>query len=242
MIDRTGLSDWEKTKIYEYNNMRRDRLIAKVEEQQSSIERIKFIVDYFTNNLNKETVAEIDNVQPNEVVDFKYDYSYVKGNETPFDRRSPFVSYPLGRGVTISCVDRDVEVPGKPKIFPTIFALKMGTCIMFANEIKRLMSKIDIPCEIIITPTPVDCYDYFDGTDVEGNKINVNTIKPIIHAYNIITVDGKQFKIDIAGYLTAKDYNKNHPEGQVEPINCNQFCLIENIANNPFEDAKIKTT
>ncbi|MBE5758130.1 MAG: hypothetical protein E7345_04315 [Clostridiales bacterium] len=236
MPNYNEMSPEDMQRIYTYNNLRRARLLNRANKLSTDKEKAQFIVDYFTNNLPKNIIAEIDDVEEKDVVNFTYDYSYVKGGETPFARKQQRIKYPLGHGMTLSCVDRDFDVDGRPKIYPTIFSLKSGTCVMFAHEIKRLLSSLNINCQIIETEHGVDCYDHFDGMDTQGNKINVNTIKKIKHAYNIIELDGKQIKIDIAGYLTANDYNNNHPLGKSHPIDPTKFCMTEDISHNQFEE------
>lgn len=236
-----GMSFYDMQKIYVFNNLRRTKFINKALRLDSDIEKAKFVVDYFTNNLPKDVVADIDSVYEKDVVDFSYDYSFVRGNDTPFPRLQERIRYPQGFGTTMTCADVDVEVEGKPKIYPTVYALKQGTCVIFANEIMRIMSNLGIKCEIIETPECVDCYDRFGGTDVEFNKIDTNDIKKIRHYYNIIEIDNKKYKVDIAGYLTAQDFNKFKPEKYKENIDINRFCMTEDLYSNPFEEIKSRS-
>lgn len=237
----SGMDFYSLQKIYTFNNLRRARFINRAKKMPSDREKAQFVVDYFTNNLPKDVVADIDDVGVNLVEDFSYDYSFVRGNETPFYRKQESSRYPGGFGITLTCADRDVEVEGNPKIYPTIYSLKKGTCIIFANEIKRVMANLGIKCEIVETPDCVDCYDRFEGTDVEYNKISVNDIKKIRHYYNIIEIDGVKYKIDISGYLTAQDFNKYKPEKYKETIDTNRFCMTEDLYGNPFEEIKSRS-
>ena len=53
----------------------------------------------------------------------------------------------------------------------------------------------------------------------------------MLHYYNVFTIDGKKFKLDIAGLLMAEDFNIRHPDIK---INLEDFYFSENIDNNPF--------
>ena len=232
------LHDWRKLKIRDLNDSRREILINKALELGSEYEKAKFIVDYFTNNLPKNIVSQIDGVDENKVVDFKYDYSYIKGDETPFARKQQPVNSPVGEGITFSTGLHDIDIPGHPMIYPSVIGLKLGTCKIFSHEIARIMHSVGIKCEIVETKKPVSCYDLFEGTDEHDNHISVNTIKPMYHIYNVITIDGKQYKVDVAGYLTSQDYNHYHPDGIKFPIDTSRFCMTEDIASNPFEETE----
>jgi hypothetical protein len=55
----------------------------------------------------------------------------------------------------------------------------------------------------------------------------------------VIEVDGKKYKIDIAGFLTAEDFNKNHPEFEV---GLEHFYFSEDLKKNPFAEIAKKHT
>ena len=186
------LSDWHKIKIMTLNDIRRENLINKANELPDEFDRAKFIVNYFTSNLPKEVIAEIDEVKEREVIDFRYDYSYVKGSETPYARKQIPSKSPICDGCTFSIGIHDRDVPGKPMIYPSVLALKLGTCKIFSHEMARLMHSVGVKCEIYETDHPVDCYDIFNGVDEEQNPININTIKPMYHIFNILNItEGK---------------------------------------------------
>ena len=229
--------EWFNSRIKDLNDSRREVLINKALELNSESERAQFIIDYFTSQLPKSVIAEIDGVNEKDVVPFQYDYSWISGNETPFARKQKSVKSPIGEGKTFSIGLHDRDVPGNPIIYPSVIGLKLGTCKVFSHEIARLMHSVGVECTIIETENPVDCYDLFEGADEEGNHISVNTIKPIKHIYNVLTINGKQYKVDIAGYLTAIDYNKNNPNGIKNPIDINQFIMNEDLSSQPFTEA-----
>ena len=230
--------DWFNLKIRDLNDARRDNLINKALELDGEMARAKFIVDYFTSQLPKNIIAEIDGVNEKDVVPFQYDYSWIKGSETPYARKQIKVKSPVGEGSTFSIGLLDIDVPGRPMIYPSIIGLKLGTCKSFSHEMARLMHSVGVECKIVETEHPEDCYDLFEGADVEGNHISVNTIKPIYHFYNVLTINGKEYKVDISGYLTAQDYNKNHPDGIKDPIDITQFIMNENLECKPFTEAR----
>lgn len=241
MMSYYGLDSHTIKKIQTYNEIIRTRLLNRANNFSTEEERAQFVVDYFTNNLSRDVIADIDDVPEKRAVDFSYDYSFLEGNETPFPRRQERIYYPGGSGITLTPADRDFNVDGAPRIYPTVFALKKGTCIIFANELKRLMANLGIKCEIVEPPIGVDCYDKFDGTDVEFNPIHTNDIKKMHHYYNVIEIDGKKYKIDIAGYLTAQDFNKYKPEKYKETIDVSRFCMTEDLDSNPFEEIKARS-
>ena len=77
-----GMHPDEIAKIIDCNERRRSNLLEKANDFESSTEKAQFIVDYFTNKLPKETIAEIDEVPRDSVSNFSYDYSFVKGSES----------------------------------------------------------------------------------------------------------------------------------------------------------------
>ncbi len=106
---------------------------------------------------------------------------------------------------------------------------------MFANEIKRFAHEFGIECEIV--KTLETCYDNFNGITTAQKPPRTNRLINMHHYYNIVTIDGKKYKIDVAGYLTAQDFNKNYPEAIID---CQDFFFSENLNKKPFENAQLK--
>ena len=75
------------------------------------------------------------------------------------------------------------------------------------------------------------------GTTTKGKPLKTDRLVKMHHYYNIVTLNGEKLKIDIAGLLTAQDFNKNHPEAT---INLDDFFFSKEIAKKPFEEANIK--
>lgn len=216
--------------LYVFNNERRENLLKKALEKPTKFEQMQFVVDYFLNNLPLETIAEIDGVNPKVVFPFAYDYSFLEDYSSENSRVQHYREYKPGAfGYTLPMGDNDVRVRPPIKIYPSIFALKMATCQMFASEIARFALDFGIDCKIIKKFTP--CYDNFIGTDTKFNQMAYDRLIHMNHYYNIITIDGVDYKIDIAGGLTCLDFNKNHPESAVDP---NLFYFSTKDIN-PFE-------
>ena len=92
---------------------------------------------------------------------------------------------------------------------------------------------IESKIEKKVTP----CYDFFDGHNTNGGKVNQNRIENMLHFYNVMTIDGKQVKIDIAGALTAIDCMKNNPN--LPKINTSAFYFSDKLEANPFEQISL---
>lgn len=230
------MSNRQKEKVYKFNLQRRENLIKYLDTLDTTIDKVRFVVDYFTNRLPKEVVSKIDKVDESVVLDFEYDYSFINGKDTKYPRRQICRAYPDGFGITLGSIGQDYEIDDitKPEVYPTLFALKMGTCIMFANEIQRIMYLLGVESRIVVSNNQ-DMYDCYDGHDIEFNKISVDEIRKFTHYFNVVKIDGKEYKVDVAGYLTANDYNLNHfKDGQI--IDLSQFYFSEDLYNNPFEN------
>ena len=223
---------FEMAEVYAFNNARRERLLNKAKAQGSKLEQIRFVVDYFLNNLPVSEILEIDCVDPTYLKLFEYDYSFI---DDSIPRKQTFEFYtPNKMAITLHQADNDKRNGKIAKIYPTIFALKKGTCKMFANEIKRFAMDFDIDCEII--EEPAYCYDGFCGTNIKNQPVEKNNLCLMHHYYNIIKIDGKEYKIDIANFLSALDYLKNNPE--TKPFSIEDFYFSPDLESNPFNEIK----
>lgn len=224
------LSFQEKQRIYQINNQRRELLLEEAKKQNSPAEQIQFIADYFLNKLPKETICKIDGTSESSFKDFKYDYSYLDDMKSEHIRQQTSREYaPGARAETLSAVD-DFRVGNEHiAIFPTTFTLKMATCIIFANEIQRFCHELGIESKIVQELT--HCYDKFDGKSTEGKAIHTDQIVKMMHYYNIITIDGVNYKLDLAGALTTLEFNKNHPEHAIDP---NLFYFSTELDAKPY--------
>ena len=227
---------YDKQQVYIFNNERRNRLLLEAQKQPGISKKMQYVVDYFLNHLPANEIAKIDNVFPDKIKMFQYDYSFLDDNNEPFPRQQTREYYTPGRSaLTLHQADVDSRSGKKAKIYPTIFALKKATCQMFANEIERFAMDFGIDSKIMTKITA--CYDYFDGKNINGEKVQQNRIENMLHYYNILTLDGKQVKVDIAGALTAIDCMKNNPS--VSQINTADFYFSEDIDSNPFESLNL---
>ena len=224
------MSDAEKHDMYVFNCNRREQLLNEAMKQNTPEDRIKFVVDYFLNKLDPSIIAQIDGCVKENIVPFKYDYSFLEDYGSfdirrKEDRRWGLNSY----GFSMSSVDNDIRGSEKLRVFPAVYALKMGTCIMFASEIQRFAHDFGIDSQVV--QKMALSYDKFDGYSTEGKEIHTDRLIPMQHFYNIITIDGEKYKIDIAGYLTAEDLKRNHPELAVEE---REFYFSKKLTSNPF--------
>lgn len=229
------MSFQEKHDIYVFNCERRESLLNEALKQSTPEEQMQFVVDYFLNKLDTKTIAKIDGVEESKVVPFKYDYSYLEDYGSDDIRRKEVREW--GRwnyGFNLSPADIDNRQKEQVRIYPAIFALKMGTCVMFASEIQRFAYDFGMAGEIA---QKIDvCYDKFQGTSTENKPISTDRLIKMHHFYNIISSGEDKFKIDIAGFLTAEDFNKNHPEYSVD---LSEFYFSRNLGEGPF--AKLTT-
>ena len=226
------LSFEEKQEIYRINNTRREALLEEARKQSTPAAQIQFVADYFLNKLPKETIAKIDGTSPRNIKSFEYDYSYLDDMFSEQIRKQEAVEYaPGAKAITLPPAD-DFRVGNEHiSIYPTVFTLKMATCIIFANEIQRFCRELGIEGRIEREVT--HCSDNFNGFATSGEQIQTDQIVKMMHYYNIITIDGVEYKLDIASALTTLDFNINHPEIYIDPC---MFYFSTNISAKPFDD------
>lgn len=224
-------SFYEKQLIYKLNNQIREKLSNEAQKQNSPAEQIQFVADYFLNKLPVETIAKIDDVKKSEVRPFIYDYSFLDDFSSALIRTKKPRQY-AGNFYTTTQGPADDARFGTEhiKIYPTIYPLKMGTCVMFASEIQRFCHEFGVNGKIVDNFS--FCYDNYDGKSTTGEVIKTDQICKMHHYYNIITIDGISYKLDIAGALTALDFNQNHPENIIFP---DSFYFSKDIQNNPYD-------
>ena len=230
-------SNKELSKIYQFNNKIRENLYDMALKCKTSEEQLRFVVLYMMNSLPETIVASIDETFPNSIIPFKYDYSFLEDHASLDIRERESRPFCNGSGYATSLNQGDCVRFGtdQVRIFPSFYAIKMGTCVMFANEIKRFAHEFGIECEIV--ETLETCYDNFNGRTTDQKPLKTNRLINMHHYYNIVTIDGKKYKIDVAGYLTAQDFNKNYPEATID---CQGFFFSEDLNKKPFENAKLK--
>ena len=218
--------------IYVFNCGRREALLSEAMKLDLPEERIQFVADYFLNKLDKSVIAKIDGVTEDKVVPFKYDYSYLEDYGTDDIRRKEVRKWGDCRyGFNLPQADVDNRKKEQVRIYPAVYALKMGTCIMFASELQRFAYDFGMDGKIV---QKMDfCYDKFDGKSTENKDIHTDRLIKMHHFYNVFEVDGKQFKIDIAGLLTAQDFNENHPDLKVD---LNRFYFAQDSEKGPFAE------
>lgn len=229
------MSEKQMTNIYKYNNETRERLLKLALKEPTPKKRLEFVAKYFLNALPREITAEIDGVSANNVKPFLYDYSFLEDYDSAYAREKQVREYSGGRGVTLPVADIDVRQTGNSKdkinIYPTIYALKLGTCKMLASEIQRFAHDFNIPSEIV---KKIDfCYDYFDGKNTNFVPIKTDRIIKMEHFFNVLTIDGKKYKLDLAGILTAKDFASKHPN--TFKTNEKNLYFSENLNSSPFD-------
>ena len=225
------MNTYQIQQVYAFNNARRENLLNEAQKQNSLLEKIKYVVDYFINNLDENEILEIDNTK--QFTPFKYDYSFLDDLSEPFGRQQNIVYYENGYfAKTLPQADNDPR-DRNVKIYPTIFALKLATCKMFANEIKRFALDFGIKCDIIKKSSY--CYDYFNGKNVNYKPVNTNRIVRMVHYYNIIEIDSEKYRIDIPSLLTALDYMENNPDAP--KIDISDFYFSKNLEKDSFSKA-----
>lgn len=225
----------QMAEVYQFNNNRRQRLLDEAKKQPTKFEQLQFVVDYFLNNLPVETICQIDEVPLSKLKLFKYDYSYLEDYNEPYSRYQPSEEYAPGcYAITLPQADVDKRGKRQAKIYPTTFALKKATCQMFANEIERFAMDFDIDAKIINEFQY--CYDGFVGKNKKFEPVNRNRIIKMNHYYNIVTIDGKTYKIDIAGLLSTLDFIERNPG--LMTIDISSFYFSENLTSTPFETSQ----
>ena len=212
---KTNMSFDELKSIYEFNCKRREILLTEALKQNSPEERMRFVVDYFLNKLDAETISKIDETSPDKIVPFKYDYSFLEDYSSEHVRMRDVRQWGGNNyGFSLNQADVDNRGTEKIKIYPAVYALKMGTCIMFASEIQRFAHDFGLQSQIVEVMDY--CYDNFDGLSTENKKIQTDRLIKMQHFYNLLELNGEKYKIDIAGFLTAEDFNKNHPDQKLD--------------------------
>ena len=77
---------YDKQQVYLFNNERRHSLLSEAQKQPSAAKKMQYVVDYFLNNLPANEIAKIDNVSPDKIKMFEYDYSFLDDINEPFPR------------------------------------------------------------------------------------------------------------------------------------------------------------
>lgn len=221
--------------VFLFNNSRRQNILDHAHQKPTVYEQLKFVVDYFLNNLSIEETAKLDSTTTEIVMPFIYDYSFVEDYKT-FARDQFGREYEPGVFCCSLPMAMNDDVNHDLCVFPALFATKMGTCIMFANEIARIGLDLGFECEIVQSIEPF--YDNFNGFNTNKEPVHTDQITKMRHYYNIVTLDGKKYKIDIAGALSAMQFNVNHPEN---PIDINQFYFSTDLHSKPFAGITIPT-
>lgn len=216
--------------MYIFNNERRQKLLSEALKKSSPEQQLQFVADYFLNRLEPSIIAQIDGVDESKLMHFKYDYSFLEDYGSQEVRKKEVRKWaPYCFGTSLQQVDVDIRGDEHLKIFPAVYALKMGTCIMFASELQRFAYDLGISGEIVETFDY--CYDNFDGISIDNKKIKTDRLIKMQHFYNVFTIGDKKFKLDIAGLLTAEDFNNNHPDLKID---LEEFYFSEKVDNNPF--------
>lgn len=229
------MSEKQMANMYKLNQERRGKLLSLAQKEKTPQKKLEFVAKYFLNALPIETIALIDGVETDKIEPFLYDYSFLEDYSSNHIREKQVRECPIGRGVSLPVADVDVRQTengkDKIKIYPTIYSLKLGTCIMFASEIQRFAHDFQIPSEIV---KKIDfCYDHFEGKSTDFEPIETDRIIKMEHFYNVFTINGKKYKLDIAGILTAKDFNSRHPN--TFKTNEQSLYFSEDLNSSPFE-------
>ena len=209
--------------------------------------RLEFLVNYFLNDIDPKIAMQIDETTC--FYPFKYDYSfiYLPGQGRIQEQRNcgkNIYSISLSESITDSSMSQfdDAGTKISPLEFATMFALKMGTCKMLANEFQRLMfysfvdniqdynlaNRFDMTNLCRIINKKALCYDHFEGKLEDTLKsVKIDEIRQMNHFFNVVFIDGKIYKIDLAGALTMKDYALDH---SLKNADLSSFiCEIKNL-------------
>jgi hypothetical protein len=191
-MESLRMSFKDKQDIYAFNNKRRERLLSEAMNYDRAEDRLKFVVDYFLNKLDPAAVAQIDDCAEGKIVPFKYDYSFLEDYGSDDIRVQDTRRWGGFRhGVSLPQADNDIRPNEQIKIYPAVYALKMGTCVMFASEIQRFARDFGLESEIVKSMD--DCYDKFDGMSTENKPIHTDRIIKMEHFYNVVVIDGTLF-------------------------------------------------
>ena len=228
-----------QTRIMLLSRKRFQNLVNYAKSIKDPMERLTFLIDYFLNKTDESVAKQID--ETNSFMPFEYDYSflYLPGEERIARNRS------CGSWLSSTSLADSISDPNVVQInnqgqksfsheYVSMFATKMGTCKMIANEFQRLMfycfaddcqkpnqsnrANINNLCAII--NKDAFCYDFYDS-----KSLKVNEVRLMNHYYNVVTIGGKKYKIDIAGALTMLDYAKNF--GQKNPDLSSFICELK---------------
>lgn len=116
--------------------------------------------------------------------------------------------------------------PNETQVFHYVHALKMGVCKSFAQEIEWFAKEFNLKSEVVKCGTIG-----YDGWVNPKGEYTFPVLTEQEHFYNVVTLDGVEYKIDIAGALMAKDYSKRFPNRQVSP---QQFVMVGKHTKSPF--------
>ena len=156
--------------------------------------------------------------------DFEFDYSVLISDDELEDRNQKEKDFIVdGKryfGKTARAVDF-IDGYDYP-VCPSIYALKMGTCAYFSREIEYFAKQFGVEYEH--RNEVKVCYDGY------GQNKGDDRLRPMLHHYTVLTIDGVECKIDIAGAIMARDYVKNKGAN----LNASDFVLTEDVEGDPF--------
>ena len=193
--------------LKQLNDEKRLELLEQVSNIDGEFDKIAFIVEKFLS-------------------EYKFDYSVLKSPIEFNDRRQYMMPFEY-KGRTFFCSTTrplDTEEKYRLPMTPSLHSLKMGTCFSFSTELEWFAKEFGINNEKI--NEVVTCYDGYQTVKPE------NEIRRMLHYYMIMNLDGKDYKIDVAGALMAMDYKKKYP--QVD-ISASDFVFVEPNRENPFD-------
>ncbi|MCQ2555716.1 MAG: hypothetical protein MJ149_00080 [Clostridia bacterium] len=229
------MTEKELVNMYEFGKQRRARLLQACNQHtgkgkdtaEDKMKKVKFVVDYFLNRLNKDLIKQIDGTQ--EFKPFMYDYSFLDSKVAKKEFKK--VEYAEGH-IGQSWANVDIDRRNKQAdIYPSTYALKMATCTMLAREMMRICLDLGIDAEV----KNASAY-FYDCYENEKDKVYLDNINLTRHYWIEIKLDGVIYKVDLAGALVAEDWNKNHPEFKIDIDK--SFIFVDPQTANPFDKYK----
>ena len=157
--------------------------------------------------------------------EYTFDYSVLQPEDEQHHTRKPEEREFCYKGKKYSCQtvgECMSDGTYKTKINPGVHGLKMGTCASFSAELMWFAEALKIK-GIHFWAQPI-CYDALYKKD--------SGLRPMVHYYVVLELDGEEYKIDVAGAIMAMDYKKKNPKSNIRP---QDFIFVDPNAGNPFD-------
>lgn len=159
--------------------------------------------------------------------EYEFDYSVLRSenelDSRPFREKCFVVDGKKYFGQTTKAIDGGNR--WEFSVSPSLHALKMGTCAYFSREIELFCKEFKVDYRHI--NDDIFCYDGHESIRAEDE------VRKMSHHYSVLSLDGNEYKVDVAGAIMAIDYKRKYPNSNIKP---EDFVFVDDVGKNPFDD------